>query len=165
MQLLTNRYCKPETWAAGSDLVRRRASRIYPMQARLYGREVTFSGMYPSGFMVPCAEAEMCGVDSPLDKAWHVLLCNMRLQDDKSDLVAGRPTSWHFYSCTGRKCWPQKKAKWLNCTPKRKYRWLIKHKQEGELVVPDVAPALLVRMRLGPGLRTFCKHSAAEKHF
>ena len=29
-----------------------------------------------------------------------------------------------------------------------------KHKQEGELVVPVVTPALLVRVRLGPGLRT-----------
>ena len=29
-----------------------------------------------------------------------------------------------------------------------------KHKQEGELVVPVVAPALLVRVRHGPGLRT-----------
>ena len=29
-----------------------------------------------------------------------------------------------------------------------------KHKQEGELVVPVVAPALLVRVMLGPGLRT-----------
>ena len=51
------------------NLVRRRGSRIYPMQARLYGREVTFSVMYPSGFKVPCTKAEKCGVDSPLDKA------------------------------------------------------------------------------------------------
>ena len=29
-----------------------------------------------------------------------------------------------------------------------------KHKQEGELVVPVVAPAPLVRLRHGPGLRT-----------
>ena len=64
------------------------------MQARLYGREVTFSVMYPSGFKVPCTEAEKCGVDSPLDKARHALLYNMHLRDDKYDLVAGRPRAW-----------------------------------------------------------------------
>ena len=53
------------------------------MQARLYGREVTFSVMHPSRFKEPCTEAEKCGVDSPLDKARHVLLYNMRLRDDK----------------------------------------------------------------------------------
>ena len=51
------------------NLVRRRGSKIYPMQGRLYGREVTFSVVYPSGFKVPCTEAEKCGVDSPLNKA------------------------------------------------------------------------------------------------
>ena len=40
------------------NLVRRSGSRIYPMQARLYGREITFSVMYLSGFRVPCSEAE-----------------------------------------------------------------------------------------------------------
>ena len=64
------------------------------MQARLYVREVTFSVMYPSCFKVPCTEAEECGVDSPLDKARHVLLYNMRLRDDKYDLVEGRPRAW-----------------------------------------------------------------------
>ena len=64
------------------------------MQARLYGREVTFGVMYPSRFKVPCTEAEKCGVDSPLDKARHVLLHNMRLRDDKYDLVEGRPRAW-----------------------------------------------------------------------
>ncbi len=64
------------------------------MQARLYGREVTFSVMYPSRFKVPCTEAEKCGVDSPLDKARHVLLYNMRLRNDKYDLVEGRPRAW-----------------------------------------------------------------------
>ena len=53
------------------------------MQARLYGREVTVSVMYPSRFKVPRTEAEKCGVDSPLGKAGHVLLHNMRLRDDK----------------------------------------------------------------------------------
>ena len=89
MQLLTNRYywskrwCysmsslvkknKKITWAAGysnPNFVSRRGSRIYPMQARLNGREVTFRVMYLSGFKVPCTEVEKCGVDSPLDKAW-----------------------------------------------------------------------------------------------
>ena len=65
------------------------------MQARLYGREVTFSVRYP--FKVPCTEAEKCDVDSPLDKARHVQKLdpyNMRLRDDKYDLVAGRPRAW-----------------------------------------------------------------------
>ena len=47
--------------------------------------------MYPSGFSVPCTEAEKCGVDLPLDEAWHALLYNMHLWDDKYDLVAGQP--------------------------------------------------------------------------
>ena len=64
------------------------------MQARLYGGEVTFRVMYPSGFKAPCTEAEKCGFDSPLDKARHVLLYNMRLRDDKYDFVAGRPRGW-----------------------------------------------------------------------
>ena len=62
------------------------------MQARLYRREVTFSVMYPSGLKVPCTEAKKSGVDSPLDKAWHVLLYNMC--GNKYDLVAGRPRAW-----------------------------------------------------------------------
>ena len=41
--------------------------------------------MYLSGFRVPCTEAEKCGVDSALDKAWHVLLYNMRLREDRYD--------------------------------------------------------------------------------
>ena len=47
-----------------------------------------------SGFRVPCTKAEKCGFDSPLDKAWHVLLYNMRLREDKYDLVAGHPRAW-----------------------------------------------------------------------
>ena len=88
MQLLTNRYYWSKrwcysmsslvkkiiiTWAAGysnPNFVSRRGSRIYPMQARLNGREVTFRVMYLSGFKVPCTEVEKCGVDSPLDKPW-----------------------------------------------------------------------------------------------
>ena len=61
------------------------------MQARLYGRDATFSVIYPSGFKVPCTETEKCGVDSPLDKARHVLLYNMRLRGITKMTVAGRP--------------------------------------------------------------------------
>ena len=38
--------------------------------------------------------------------------------------------------------------------PKARLSLTNKHKQEGELVVPDMVPALLVRVRHGPGLRT-----------
>ena len=51
------------------------------MQARLYGREVTVSVMYLSGFRVRCTEAGKCGVDSPLDKP-RLLLYNMRVRED-----------------------------------------------------------------------------------
>ena len=37
--------------------------------------------MYPSGYRVLYTKAEMCGVDSPLDKAWRVLLYNMQLRE------------------------------------------------------------------------------------
>ena len=69
--LVKNKYKKRNLSCGYSNpnLVRRKGSRIYPLQARLYGREVTFNVMYPSGFKVPCTEAEKCGVDSPLDKA------------------------------------------------------------------------------------------------
>ena len=71
------------TWAAGYSIpnhVRRRGSRIFPMQTRLYGWFSLVYGWgghidnvkYPSGFSaicrVHCTKAEMCGVDSPLDK-------------------------------------------------------------------------------------------------
>ena len=79
---LSKKQTKTGTWAAGysnPNLVRRKGSRIFPMQTRLYGwfsLVYVWGGhinnvMYPSGFnviyRVHCTKAEMCGVDSPLD--------------------------------------------------------------------------------------------------